>query len=85
MEENIIKDPFYYILNLCKILQYLEIKKEDREWALKFPQKKEQRLVKKALSFYCENQSELDWRGENLVNFAKGMIGKIRTKLKESI
>lgn len=87
--KNIIKDPVYNILNLCRVLQYLEEKKvssktEGGQWALKILPTRYQGVVKNALSVYQESKQKSEHGDNNdLPDFAKFMMGKVDAKLKQ--
>lgn len=87
VEKNIISEPAYNILNLCRVLQYLEEKRvsskvEGGQWALKTGPGKFRDIIKSALASYQESKYEIEWGGRDLVNFAEFMMGKINAKLK---
>ena len=86
-EKNIINEPVYNILNLCRVLQYLEEKRvsskvEGGQWALKTGPGKFRDIIKNALASYQESKCEIEWADRDLVNFAEFMMGKINAKSK---
>ncbi len=87
VENNIIQDPVYNGLNLCRVLQYLEeeqvaSKLEGGEWGLKNLPEIYKKFVKELLDVYEGNKIKYNLEQENLKEFARYMIEKINAKLK---
>lgn len=81
--EDILKDPMYIILNLCRVLAYLEerkvlSKKEGAVWGLKMLPKKFASVVASALRCY-ESDEEM-FADKNAEQFAKYMLNRIKNK-----
>ncbi len=88
VEKNIINDPVYNVLNLCRVLLYLEEKKvaskrEGGEWALKHISENYQNIIHYALCIYQGKTKNTKFKNKDLVNFAKFMMKKISAKLKK--
>ena len=88
VENNIINDPVYNVLNLCRVLLYLEEKKvasksEGGEWALKHISENYQNIIHYALFIYQGKTENTGFENKVLVNFAKFMMKKINAKLKD--
>ncbi len=85
VEESIVENPTYYVLNLCRVLQYLQekeiaSKRESGIWALEVLPKERKDEVKKALAVYNRSNKENKFTKENLVGFAKYMMNKIEAE-----
>lgn len=82
MDEDILKQPVYHILNLCRTLCYLKegsvfSKKEGGEWMLSRLEGKEAELVRLALKAY-EEGFPLMLADVVLLDFARRMLTEIR-------
>ena len=73
-EEGILGNPVYYILNMCRVLYYVEegvvsSKKEAGEWSMnRLPAFRS--LVEKSLLLY-EGKQQVEWDAAELKQFAK--------------
>ncbi|AOZ90834.1 aminoglycoside adenylyltransferase domain-containing protein [Paenibacillus crassostreae] len=81
-QEEIVDNPIYYVLNLCRALQYLHestisSKKEGGEWALGILPKKYVDLVDKCLASYNNASISLELNNQFLLDFAEYMINNI--------
>lgn len=85
-KEDIIYNPIYFILNLCRVLYYLEdevvcSKKEGGEWAigkLPYPYRE---IIQLALSGYCNYDTNIEWNKGQLICFADYMLKEIKASL----
>jgi streptomycin 3"-adenylyltransferase len=82
ISENINKDPIYGILNLCRVLYYLEertvsSKEEGGVWGLKNLPEKFRGLIEKTLLSYRGALEDTDWDNEKLLEFVSYMLGEI--------
>lgn len=80
--QEIIHDPVYYTLNLCRVLFYLKegvvsSKKEGGEWGVKHVPDSYKDLVAASLSKYANPGLTMHWNQEILIKFAEFMIGEI--------
>jgi len=80
---NIEQDPVYAILNLCRVLYYLEqgvlaSKTEGGEWAMEALPDMYQPLIEASLAAYSgTSESDFVWQAEQLQAFAAEILGKI--------
>ncbi|MFC1996932.1 aminoglycoside adenylyltransferase domain-containing protein [Chloroflexota bacterium] len=87
VEDNIAENPTYYILNLCRVLQYLQEKEivsksEGGNWALKTISDNQKDVVSKALLVYETSDQEIDFINDELVDFVKYMLSEIEAEYK---
>ncbi len=85
VEYNIIQEPIYTGLNLCRILQYLEegkisSKLEGGRWALRNLPDIYKEIVEKLTKMYKGDRVIYDLDKKDLKEFVKYMIGKIKNK-----
>ncbi|MGV3466060.1 MAG: aminoglycoside adenylyltransferase domain-containing protein [Heyndrickxia sp.] len=81
--EEIVHDPVYYTLNLCRVLFYLKegsvsSKKEGGEWGLMNIPAPYKELVHRCLSQYSNPSIHYQWNHNQLREFAKFMTEEIR-------
>lgn len=82
--EDIIDNPVYCILNLCRVLYYLRSrvissKLEGGLWGIKhFPQKYAE-LLKTAVLFYQNKAHDSQWNTELMIDFASTMLEEIHS------
>ena len=81
IQESLMNDPVYYILNLCRIMAFIKTrkvmsKKEGGEWYLA-NEKAFKKLVKQALKCYLLNLKP-DFDSREPSEFVKYVLGKIR-------
>lgn len=79
---DIIKDPVYYILNLCRVLYYLRenriaSKKEGGDWGLKNLPEKYKEIIKTAVGIYSGRYANAGWDPILLADFAEYMLQEI--------
>ena len=84
-QESISDNPVYYILNLCRIVQFLETNKvtsklEGGKWGLKNLPKDFHKIVKEATKIYKGEKKKHDFKKEELKNFASYMLNRINGK-----
>ncbi|KQL54268.1 hypothetical protein AN964_12715 [Heyndrickxia shackletonii] len=82
--QEIVRDPVYYTLNLCRVLFYLKegvvsSKKEGGEWGLRNVPDSYKELVSASLSQYTNPSIQIDWNQKQLIEFAKYMTETIRS------
>ncbi len=87
IEKNIIDEPVYNILNLCRFWQYSKEKKlssklEGGRWATGKLSPKMADIVNDAIISYSDSEIQNRWENENLKLFAQQMLEKILTNLK---
>ncbi|MEK5520544.1 MULTISPECIES: aminoglycoside adenylyltransferase domain-containing protein [Heyndrickxia] len=80
--EEIVHQPVYYILNLCRVLYYLServvsSKKEGGEWGKRKVINRYKPLVSQALSRYLNEESEQEWDPVFLQEFAVYMVKEV--------
>jgi hypothetical protein len=83
-KEEIVYNPFYFTLNLCRVLYYLEegvicSKKEGGEWAVDKVSYPYIDTIKLALLGYCSSENTFAWSHEQLICFADFMLKKIQS------
>lgn len=81
-QEEILNNPVYYILNLCRVLYYLKekyvsSKYEGGEWAKKILPGKYFVLTEEAINIYRGKERNTAWDERELKNFAEYMIRTI--------
>lgn len=81
-EADIITNPTYIILNLCRVLAYKReglvlSKKEGGEWGLKFLPEKYHTLISQALGEYLSDEVK-EWNETDTSGYALYMLEKIR-------
>jgi len=81
-KEEIISNPIYFTLNLCRVLYYLEegvicSKKEGGEWAVDKVPYPYIDTIKLALLGYCSSDNIPTWSHEQLICFANFMLQEI--------
>lgn len=79
---EIVHQPVYYILNLCRVLYYLSegvvsSKKEGGEWGKKMMTNRYKPLISQALSRYLNEESEQEWDPVFLQRFAVYMVKEV--------
>lgn len=80
--EEIVADPVYYILNLCRVLAYLEqgmilSKQQGGEWGIAHLPEIYGPMLVRALECYGSNRS---FRGDHLLErFAEEMLGRMKS------
>lgn len=79
---DIIKDPVYYSLNLCRILYYMKenfisSKKEGGNWGLKNLPEKYKEIIKNSVGIYSSQLDNVTWDHKLLCDFAEYMLKKI--------
>ncbi|WP_394189294.1 aminoglycoside adenylyltransferase domain-containing protein [Paenisporosarcina quisquiliarum] len=77
--QEVIKNPVYFTLNLCRVLLYLKedkisSKKEGGLWGLKNLPSEFQTIVRETLDVYIGRTSETNLDNEELVRFANWML-----------
>jgi len=80
-EKQVMDNPIYVILNLCRVLAYVQdglvlSKKEGGEWGIKNIDDKYKRLIKEALTCYTSDQN-MNLNNSLAVRFCKYMKNKI--------
>lgn len=90
IKNNILENPVYNILNLCRILQYLKTKKvasklEGGNWALKTIPAKYWEIVNKATAIYQQNEKNINWNDTDLKEYADYMMRKINDYHRKSL
>lgn len=82
---EIINNPVYYCLNLCRVLHFLRdeavsSKKDSGEWGLKHLESKYAEIIAACLSQYSalSNHNELNFNPEILTLFADYMLNEIK-------
>ncbi|ALC80542.1 MULTISPECIES: aminoglycoside adenylyltransferase domain-containing protein [Bacillus] len=90
-KNEIIKNPVYYCLNLCRVLRFLRdkavtSKKEGGEWGLKHLDRKYADIISACLSQYSGRSynDKLDINPEVLTSFAEYMLHEIKQELGNS-
>lgn len=85
-KEEILQQPIYVILNLCRVLAFLEdglylSKKEGAEWAIKHLPDEDSAMVRSALECYRSNRNMVigEERGRD---FAEKMLARIEDKMR---
>lgn len=86
-KEEILDAPIYYILNLCRVLCYLQegkicSKKEGGEWAITFLPEQYTDIIQSALKVYGGVNSVLEIEPKRLNDFADYMLRETRNLLK---
>jgi len=86
--EDIVSEPVYIILNLCRVLAYLRdglvlSKKAGGEWGLDALPKKYHPLIQNALTAYTGG-GEVPFPSENGQEFADEMISRLKEELKKA-
>lgn len=81
-KEDILENPMYMTLNLCRVLAYVKdslvvSKKEGGMWGIQTVLQKFQRLIQDALRCY-ETEEEMCVEEENALEFVSYMIGQIQ-------
>ncbi|MBS4172840.1 aminoglycoside adenylyltransferase domain-containing protein [Bacillus sp. FJAT-49736] len=84
--EEIMHNPVYYTLNLCRVLYYLKegiisSKKEGGEWGMENVPAFYRRLVKTCLFQYIEPDEHVTWDEEMLIGFAEYMVNEIQIEV----
>ncbi|KIL48257.1 aminoglycoside adenylyltransferase domain-containing protein [Jeotgalibacillus soli] len=79
VKEDILKDPVYYVLNLCRILYYVQegvisSKKEAGEWAVNLLPGAFHELVEECLLVYRGQPAPSAWNEASLIFFATSML-----------
>lgn len=79
---EIIKDPVYYVLNLCRILYYLKedfisSKKEGGDWGRKNLPEKYQEIIENAVHIYSGQMDDATWDRRLLCDFTEYMLREI--------
>lgn len=85
-QEEILNNPVYYVLNLCRVLYYLRervvsSKYEGGEWAKEILPGKYFDLIEQAVNIYGDKIENIEWNEEELINFAEFMIKEIKIYL----
>jgi hypothetical protein len=85
-DHYIIDNPVYYVLNLCRVLYYLEesvisSKREGGEWAIQSLPAQYSKLIVSCLSEYEQSQDINDWDYVELRSFAGFMLYEINKKM----
>ncbi|MCH5287111.1 MAG: DUF4111 domain-containing protein [Christensenellaceae bacterium] len=80
-EADIVTNPVYTILNLCRVLAYqreglILSKKEGGEWGLKHLPKQYHALILQALSAYAADE-EKEWNAMNAADYARYMLEEL--------
>lgn len=80
-QDEVIDNPIYIILNLCRVLAYMQdglvlSKKEGGEWGIKNTHGKYHRLIKEAIICYTSDQN-MNLNNSLAVEFCKYMKNKI--------
>lgn len=75
-------NPVYYILNLCRVLYFLQdgnicSKKEGGEWAIINIPEKFKDIIQGALNIYSDTNNVFSVNSKNLVEFADYMLSEI--------
>ncbi|GIN85899.1 streptomycin 3''-adenylyltransferase [Heyndrickxia sporothermodurans] len=83
-EQEIVKNPVYYTLNLCRVLYYIKegvvaSKKEGGEWGMNAVDERYKEIVKNSLAIYLGSKEEIRWDNSLLIRFAKNMLSEIRS------
>lgn len=81
-QEEIVNNPVYFVLNLCRVLYYLRervvsSKYEGGEWAKGILPGKYFNLIDEAINIYRGKVNNKEWNEEELMNFAEYMIKEI--------
>jgi len=81
---DILGDPVYGILNLCRVLCFLEeeivaSKEEGGFWGVNNLPEKYRKLISKALNVYTGKIEEANWDKEELQEFANYMVSRINS------
>ncbi len=81
-QREILNNPVYYVLNLCRVLYYLKekvvsSKYEGGEWAKEILPGKYFNLVDRAINIYRGILNNKEWNEEELISFAEYMIKEI--------
>lgn len=84
--ENIVNNPIYNILNLCRVLYYLQeghvsSKKEGGQWALSNIEKSYIDIIKLAIELYENPDKDINFNSKELVVFAEFMLNKIESMI----
>ena len=79
---GISKDPVYYILNLCRVLYYLQenciaSKKEAGDWGLEILPGKYKEIIKNSVGIYSSQLDNATWDHKILFDFVEYMLRKI--------
>ncbi|MFA6940402.1 MAG: aminoglycoside adenylyltransferase domain-containing protein [Clostridiaceae bacterium] len=82
-KEEIINNPIYYVLNLCRVLCFLKdgnicSKKEGGEWANISLPTQYRDIIQAALNTYSDINNIFDIQPKRLVDFADFMLKKIK-------
>lgn len=80
-KEDILDNPVYIILNLCRVLAYLKedlilSKKSGGEWGMKVSPQKYRSIIQEALQSY-ESSNDMIIDSDRAVEFAEYMLGEI--------
>lgn len=89
-EEEIVKQPVYYTLNLCRVLGFLRdgvvlSKQEGGVWGLNTLPELYHELVKYALDRYAGNDAGRTVDEEELTGFARYMLGEIHQAMAQAV
>lgn len=84
-KEEIINNPIYLTLNLCRVLYYLRegaicSKKEGGEWAVENLTYQHIDIIKLALLGYVNSDNTVEWSQEQLICFADFMLNEIKNE-----
>lgn len=82
VQAGISKDPVYYILNLCRVLYYLQenciaSKKEGGDWGLEKLPEKYKGIIRNAVGIYSNQLDNVTWDQKILFAFAEYTLRKI--------
>ena len=82
VQAGISKEPVYYILNLCRVLYYLQenciaSKKEGGDWGLEQLPEKYKEIIRNAVGIYSSQLENATWDHKILFDFAEYMLRKI--------
>ena len=82
IHEHFKENPTYYILNTCRVLQYIQTeqitsKKESGQWAIEQLPKQYKILIKKALDHYKDN-IEAEYDNKELDEYSKYIMREIK-------
>jgi streptomycin 3"-adenylyltransferase len=86
--EDIIDNPVYMVLNLCRVLYYLSdraicSKKEGGEWGKAILPSQYKNIIESALLTYTDSSCNCTFSERELMHFADFMLRKIENKQKE--
>lgn len=87
-KDEILKNPTYYVLNLCRVLYYLKeevisSKSEGGTWGAIHLINEYRDTIRLALQDYENNNEVSNWEAEKLNSFAAYMLEQINSQLKD--